>query len=167
MTMNEIRVKKVGTEPEKTELFEIWSDLFGDSDAYISDFYATFPIGENAFVALCGERVVGIVNSLECRALLGTETFNGRYIYALALKKEFRGQGIAKKLLAAGEGRDFTMLVPESPELFEMYDHLGYTQKTRVVKKFLEPHKESLSDLYVSAAVKSENKNMKNAEFFI
>lgn len=167
MTMNDIIVRRVENKTEREALCVIWQGLFGDSLEYIEDFYKKFPAEENALVAILNGEVVGIVNSLECKAKTEKGLFYGRYIYALGVKENYRGRGIAKKLLEAGKGKDFTMLVPENAELFKMYGHLGYTQTVNVGKIFTEPHKLFDKAEYVLAAVKSQKEDMRDAEFFI
>lgn len=164
---NHLNFKKVDTAYEKEQIKALWQETFGDSPDYVEDFYKIFATEENALVALDGDRVVGMVNSLDCKARLCGEILRGKYIYALAVKKEYRGRGVAKKLLKMGEGELFTMLIPERDELFEMYAHLGYTVKTDAYKGFIEPHKHFDKMSKTRALVKSENEKLSNAEFFI
>ena len=167
-------LKKAETEDEKEGIKSLWRETFGDSYEYVEAFYSFFPMCENALVVLDGDKVVGMVNSLDCSAGYDDKIFHGRYIYALAVKVDYRKRGIAKRLLAAGEGGEFTMLVPETPSLFEMYAHLGYSFSTNVDKRFTEPQK--LLKTYkiqdgdlgtVRALIKSEVPELANAEFFI
>ncbi len=172
MTMNDnVIVKKADNTDEKEQIKALWEETFGDSLEYVEDFYETFPISENAFVALDGKTVVGMVNSLDCKAELNGKIFHGKYIYALAVKKEYRGKKIAKKLLEVGESDIFTMLIPERTELFAMYGHLGYTVNTVVDAAFIEPHKFfgkfTENTKKVRALVKSENTELENAVFYI
>ena len=165
---NEFLFKKVDTANEKGQIKALWQKTFGDTSDYVEEFYKIFPTEENALVALDGDRVVGMVNSLNCKARLCGEILNGKYIYALAVKKEYRGRGVAKKLIKMGEGELFTMLIPERDELFEMYAHLGYTVTTDVYRGFIEPHKLLFDKMSkICALVKSENVRLSNAEFFI
>lgn len=172
---NTLTVKKVSCRSEELALRKIWRDIFGDTYEYIEDFYKTFDIKESAYVALLENEVVGIVNSLKCRALCKTEKngeaeekmFSGRYIYALAVKKEHRGRGFAKELLKAAEGDDFTVLIPENEGLFAMYRHLGYTVDVRIPYLFVEPHKKSETNKMMPALVKSVCIKDKNTAFFI
>ncbi len=166
-----ILIKRAETSDEKEQIKALWEEIFGDSPEYVEAFYDVFPVRKNAFVALDGKTVVGMVNSLDCTAELNSKIFHGRYIYALAVKKEYRGKKIAKKLLDAGENDTFTMLIPEREELFSMYEHLGYTVRTKVNARFIEPHKFSDKSVKnsesVSALLKSENTELKNAVFSI
>ncbi len=82
------------------DLKRLWKVCFGDDDAYIDDFFSALYKDENV---LCFE---------EDGALMGASHFlpgeiysNGnwikiRYVYALAVYPEYRGRGIAGKLLS-------------------------------------------------------------------
>ena len=168
---DEIFFKKVDSICEKEQIKALWRTTFGDSFDYVEAFYGIFSLTENAIVAICGEKVVGMVNSLDCKAELDGDTFHGRYIYALAVDEKYRGRGIAKRLLEMGRGGEFTMLVPENDGLFDMYAHLGFALKTKVDVRFTEPQGficgVPKSPDKICALVKSENEKMVNAEFFI
>ena len=163
-----IIIKRAETSDEKEQIKVLWEEIFGDDRQYVENFYKVFPMRENAFVALDGQALVGMVNSIDCKAKLQDKSFNGKYVYALAVKKQYRGKGIAKKLLNMCESEVFTMLIPERDELFAMYEHLGYTVKTAADIRFTEPHKIVLnSGRTVSALVKSENTEIEKAIFSI
>ncbi len=168
---DEILFKKVDSEGEKEQIKALWQTTFGDLFDYVEAFYRIFSVTENALVAICGEKVVGMVNSIDCKARLDGDVFRGRYIYALAVDEKYRGRGLAKRLLEMGGGEEFTMLVPENAGLFDMYAHLGFNLKTKVDARFTEPqgflNGAPKSPDRICALVKSENEKMSDAEFFI
>jgi ribosomal protein S18 acetylase RimI-like enzyme len=138
--MNDISFVKLNDSRYSDSVKSLWKDIFGDDYDFIDGFYSAFPMEKVTFAALFSNEVVGIVNSLDVSASYQGTLYEGRYIYALALREDFRGRGIAKKLLSMAEGRDFTLLVPESENLFDMYRHLGYVYETQVDACFEEPH---------------------------
>ena len=154
---------------------ELWREIFGDDEVFIDRFYSAFPIKDNTIVAKDGEKVVGMVNALDCKLLCENEVFCGKYIYALAVSEKYRGRGIARELLETAEEGSFVLLVPETPDLFDMYAHLGYTEKIQADDRFIEPFlffAEEKSDKTVSALVKIKDIKLedfysKKCEFYI
>ncbi|MBQ2251512.1 MAG: GNAT family N-acetyltransferase [Clostridia bacterium] len=135
----------------------LWQEIFGDDEGFIDRFYSAFPVKDNTLVAKDGEKVVGVVNALDCKLRYKNEIFCGKYIYALAVSEKYRGRGIARELLETAEEGSFVLLVPETPDLFDMYAHLGYTEKTQADERFTRPFlffTEGKSDKSVSALVK-------------
>ena len=138
--MNDISFVKLNDSRYSDSVKRLWKDIFGDDYDFIDRFYSAFPMEKVTFVAVFFGEVVGIVNSLDVRASYRNVLYEGRYIYALALRQDLRGRGYAKKLLSMAEGRDFTLLVPENGELSKMYRHLGYVFETEIDARFEEPH---------------------------
>ena len=132
-------LKRVTKSEEAIGVKRIWQEIFGDDDDFLDSFYDAFPMKENTFVAKDGEKVVGIVNAIDCELLYDKKHFFGKYIYALAVDKPYRGKGLARKLLEISESGSFVLLVPETPELFAMYDKLGYKEKADVDDRFVDP----------------------------
>ena len=154
---------------------DLWQEIFGDDEGFIDRFYSAFPIKDNTLVAKDGEKVIGMVNALDCKLRYKNEIFCGKYIYALAVSEKYRGKGIARELLETAEEGSFVLLVPETPDLFDMYAHLGYTEKTQADERFTRPFlffTEGKSDKSVSALVKIkdiklEDFDSKKGEFYI
>jgi len=75
-------------------LTELWRGVFGDSAALIARFFELLPEMGTGFVAECGGETVGMVYALDCAV-------NGEgcaYLYALAVKEAYRGNGIGSLL---------------------------------------------------------------------
>ncbi len=167
--------KRVTEKEEENCVKNIWQEIFGDDREFIDRFYDAFPMKENTFVAKDGEKVVAIVNAIDCRLLYENELFCGKYIYALAVEKAYRGRGIARGLLEISESGSFVLLVPETPELFAMYDRLGYNEKADVDERFVDPClflTDGKGNKKVSALVKIKDNKLesfeeKMANFFI
>ena len=149
--------KRVTEKNEEICVKKIWQDVFGDDEDFVDKFYSIFPMEKNTFVAKYGDNVVGIVNAIDCKISYENELFYGKYIYALAVDKNYRGRGLARALLEISESGSFMLLVPETPELFAMYGKLGYKQKVNVDERFVDPclfFEGGGSDKRVSALVK-------------
>ncbi|MBE6607430.1 MAG: GNAT family N-acetyltransferase [Ruminococcaceae bacterium] len=155
----------------------LWQKIFGDEEKFIDGFYDAFPMKDNTFVAKVGGKVVGMVNAVDCKLLCEGEQLCGKYIYALAVEEAFRGRGIARNLLEASEceAESFVLLVPETPDLFVMYEKFGYNEKVDVDERFVDPalfFTEKKSGKKVSALVKikynrSKGVEGKKSDFFI
>ena len=144
---------------------DLWQEIFGDDEGFIERFYSAFPVKDNTLVAKDGEKIIGMVNALDCKLRYENEIFCGKYIYALAVSEKYRGRGIARELLETAEEGSFVLLVPETPKLFDMYAHLGYTEKIHTDERFTEPFlffAEEKSDKTVSALVKIKDSKLKD-----
>ena len=146
----------------------LWQEIFGDNEEFIEGFYRAFPIKENTLVAKVGERVVGMANALDCTLAYENERFCGKYIYALAVSGEHRGMGIAKALLDACEEGNFVLLVPETPDLYCMYAHLGYNKMVQADSRFTEPQlflTEGENGECVSALLKLKDSKLEDFDY--
>lgn len=114
-------------------LRRLWQEAFGDSDAFLDGF---FDAGFSPRRCLCvtDDEPVAAVYWFDCR-------FAGEkiaYLYALATKKSHRGRGIAWALVEETvcqlEKEDYAgaLLVPGAPELFAMYEKMGFTHPLTV-----------------------------------
>lgn len=113
-------------------LTQLWRQVFGDTAETIGAFYRAFP----RVRATVAENQAG---ELVCMAhvLPQTLTEEGRthpaaYLYAVATREDYRGQGLAGTLLRFTEallerlGYRCAVLVPAEPSLFGYYARLGY-----------------------------------------
>jgi hypothetical protein len=106
-----------------TDAVNLWIDVFGDDESFITAFYRSFPTRGNIFTAYDGDKLCGIVN----RVPINYGGITGAYIYAAATDVHFRGRGIFRTLLTAAEkDMPFIMLIPAEKNLFAMYRKLGY-----------------------------------------
>lgn len=81
-----------------------------------------------SFVAECDGQVAAMVHALP--QLLRAQTdCKAAYLYAIATKKEYRGRGLCRGLMAYAErmlDADCCVLVPAEERLFSFYESLGY-----------------------------------------
>lgn len=105
----------------------LWKQAFGDTDAFLDDFFVLAFSPERALVAKENGKVLGALYWLDC-------SWHGKtlsYIYAVATDKDHQGRGVCKALMAevhartaeAGKG---TVLVPADDGLRSFYCRFGY-----------------------------------------
>jgi len=118
-----------------TELKEIWKECFHDDDSYI-DFYFSNRFTEDNMVVWLEDMVpVAMASLLPCACwkkknhlILKQPT---RYIYAVATKPEFSGQGISTKLMKhiqklCYENHEIGILVPGEESLISFYQKRNF-----------------------------------------
>lgn len=111
-----------------TELRRLWQQAFGDSDAFLDNFFRTgYAAGRCRYLAAEG-RVTAMLYWFDC-------TLGGRklaYLYAIATDKAWQNQGLCRKLMSQthdhlrASGYAGALLVPGDPSLFSLYEKIGY-----------------------------------------
>lgn len=116
------------------DLRQLWQEAFGDSDAFLDSFFATgFSPDRCHYLTENGE-LVSALYWFDC-CLHGHKL---AYLYAVATKKEWRGRGLAARLMTETHeilkkrGYAGAMLVPGTAELFHYYEKMGYRTATQV-----------------------------------
>ena len=106
-------------------LTQLWQEAFSDPPAFIQGFFQAGFDPRRSAVAGSG---AGALYWFDCR-------FSGKkiaYIYAVATKKEYRGRGICRELMAYAhkalqeQGYAGAILVPADEGLAGMYEKMGY-----------------------------------------
>lgn len=136
----------------QTELKKMWQEIFEDKAEYINLFFDNMYKDEYCFIAIDNEKVVAMMYFLPATMVRKHEKIEGRYVYAVATDKNYRGRGIMSALesyasnVVALKGVEFLTLVPATESLFSMYEKIGY--KTYEYHKKLEfnPHEYTRSD---------------------
>ena len=117
-----------------TSLRSLWKEAFGDTDEYIDIFFDTAFSPDRCRCAVDGESVAAALYLLDA-------SYSGKriaYIYAVATAEAYRGRGICRRLMEDAEeymkrrGYVGAILVPGSPELFRMYEKMGYVTCSRI-----------------------------------
>ena len=114
--------------PEQREMRQMWHDVFGDEIAEIDSFL----IRHDDAVPFIHKENGEVVSMLFVVPLRMWEQ-RVAYIYAVATKPEYRGRGIASKLLSEamqkvciGGKFDILALIPSSSESKRLYERLGF-----------------------------------------
>lgn len=122
---------------EQREMRRMWHEIFGDEYQEIESFL----VNHDDAMPLIHKENGCVVSML---FVVPLQMWNRRvaYIYAVATKPEFRGRGIASKLLnealkmAAESGRfDVAALIPSSTESKRLYERIGFVD-SRVPMEF-------------------------------
>ena len=125
-----IALHKVGgLSPQmRRELIALHTEAFGDERAWIRDFL-TAARGERYLAFTEGGTLCGGMFLLSAALCGAGERLCGDYIFALAVRREFRGRGIATSLLAHAKenAKDFLLLVPANAGLIPFYTARGFT----------------------------------------
>jgi predicted acetyltransferase len=125
--------------PNKDELDQmkrLWTKCFHDPEDYVDFYYQNGYKDSRTLVSVEDDGTVSAMLTI-FPSLLYTKTsiYKGGYLYAVATHPRFRRQGYMARLeeRACREvlkfGGKYVTLVPASPELFSMYQKLGYQSR--------------------------------------
>lgn len=109
-------------------IFSLWNEAFADSEAEVRRFFAAFPRCRSYVTEREGE-IAAMVHALPQTLSPGIPA---AYLYAVATRQAFRGQGLCRELMAFAErelrtrGIACCVLAPAEPGLFAFYGRLGY-----------------------------------------
>lgn len=116
------------------QLVSLWQEAFGDTEEFVDGFFCTgFSPARCRCVILDGQ-IVAALHWMDV-------TYDDRrfaYLYAVAVAKRHRGQGLCTALMAdtrdhlAFRGYDGILLVPQEEGLRKMYEKMGYRDATSV-----------------------------------
>ena len=116
------------TAEDLPRLAAIWQEAFGDSPEDVENFYETAFSCDRALLAQ--EQ-----NPVACIYWIDAQIDGQKiaYLYALAVEKTYRSQGVGKTLLKEaletlkGEGYKAAILVPGEESLYTYYEKAGFT----------------------------------------
>ncbi len=109
-------------------LWELWQEAFGDSMDFIGTFEKTAFSTERCRCVTVNDTLAAALYWFDCSCCEQKVA----YIYAVATKKEFQGQGICRELMNNTHrhlkelGFQLAVLVPGSQSLFNFYKKTGY-----------------------------------------
>ena len=119
--------------PEQREMRTMWHEIFGDDVAEIDSFL----VRHSDAIPLIHKEDDRVVSMLFVVPLRMWEQ-RVAYIYAVATKPEYRGRGIASKLLTealqyveSSKQFDLAALIPSSVESKRLYERLGFEDVQR------------------------------------
>ena len=124
----------------------IWNEAFAeDSRQDIDEFFETLYPNATGF---CAEDETGCVCAmlfaLPQTIVKGEKQLKAAYLYAVATKKEHRGQGYCRAVMAYAEKElrkryvDALLLSPATQDLADFYARLGFSRQTGGSKQILD-----------------------------
>ncbi len=150
MTDYTIREYRSGDIPQ---LRALWHEAFGDPDSLTEAFFKWLPDMGTAMVCVCGDRLLGaayVIAGLEL-ADCGKKPPVCGYIYAVAVDRPHRSQGLGAALVKAAAEKarqreaELICTLPAEPSLYGWYNKLLgtkcalYRQRYEVESAALEP----------------------------
>ena len=125
------------------ELTEFWHETFFDDKNLIKQFFELLPNLGRGYVAVAGNRLLGMVFVLNFMS--GGSKYG--YIYALAVKAQYRGKGIGGLLMShCAKNHPRLCTLPADASLYTWYEKkLGMKYRTRCrYDKFLPEDSEGV-----------------------
>ncbi len=128
---------RMALERDRPGVIQLWQQVFGDEEPFISQCVRQFIGWDNLYVAVqpltenTADEVVGILSAVPSNIGI----YKGVYLFALATEPEVRGGGIMSGLMGYAEkmekdkGAKFAALIPAEKSLFDYYSKRGYTEK--------------------------------------
>lgn len=122
------------SEHQIPELRQLWKESFGDSDAFLDNFFSTAFAHNRCRIATIDKKLAAALYWFNCS--INGQTF--AYIYAVATDKFYRGNGACHTLLADTHrhmkklGYKGTLLVPGSESLVRLYEGCEYEMCTKI-----------------------------------
>ncbi len=113
---------------EQREWRRLWMECFGDEREWVDRFLIEHSTEENTFIHKEQGAVVAMLHLVE----LQTEVGRTAYLYAIATAAEWRGRGLATKLVgeaveaARERGYDAAAVIPADESLVGFYRWLGF-----------------------------------------
>ena len=115
------------------QLKALWMNAFGDSETAVDAFFIQRHKDENMLVDIRDDKAAGMLTMLPVTlSTSGGQSYQARYIYAVATREDCRRQGVSTALLNAAYahmkslGEAAAVLVPATPDLFAFYEKRDY-----------------------------------------
>lgn len=112
------------------EIIALWKEAFGDGEEFVKDFFDKMNGEKNMILRIEEGKTAAMAAMLPVKC----GNYNGRYIYAVATAKKYRGRGYCREVMEyihnfmAESGEAFAILVPAEKSLFDFYKKLGYSR---------------------------------------
>lgn len=173
-SINEVMIKD--EDQVKKDIYDLWQECFGDSDAY-TDFYFKWKIKENqVFLIYYGNELAAMLHLNPYTLRVQGADLPAYYIVGVATKESHRRKGLMAKLLEAAmkemctQGNPFTYLMPAKESIYLPFDfRIVYEQdfwndKLIQVKNQIEEEEDASRYERVSVA---ENEQFKAASLTV
>ena len=119
---------RLSAKQDYPDLCGLWLEAFGENEESAKFVFESFSGYQHIYVLEEERAVVCMACAVPC-SLQGKE---GIYLYGVATKKSHRGKGLMSALLEYAEqeekrkGAEFSVLIPQTPDLFAFYRRFGY-----------------------------------------
>ena len=119
---------RLSVKQDYPDLCGLWLEAFGEGEESAKFVFEGFSGYQHIYVLEEERAVVCMACAVPC-SLQGKE---GIYLYGVATKKSHRGKGLMSALLEYAEqeekrkGAEFSVLIPQTPDLFAFYRRFGY-----------------------------------------
>lgn len=119
---------RLSNKKDYQDLCELWLEAFGEGEESAKFVFESFCRYSQIYVLEEDHTVVCMLCAVPCSLL----DKKGVYLYGVATKKSHRGKGLMSALLEYAEqkekkkGAAFSVLIPQTPELFAFYRRFGY-----------------------------------------
>ena len=119
---------------QMSQLRQLWKAAFGDGDDFLDMFYSTAYAPHRCRCVLDDDRICAVLYWFDCTC----ENQKLAYIYAVATDPVYRNQGLCRKLMddtalhLQSQGYAGALLLPQDPELRQMYGKMGYVPCTSI-----------------------------------
>jgi len=120
---------RVLKENEKNKIRELYEEVFDDSQYFVDYYFNSYFKKTINFVCQNDGQIVGMATIHPKKLMVSKKEINVGYVYGVATKLKFRGQGIMKRLLelideyASDNNFSYLYLIPANPKI---YEGLGY-----------------------------------------
>lgn len=150
------------TDEDLKGIKELWKECFGDSDEYIDFFFSEHCLEKETLIYKEDSKVVGMLNLLPATMRTADGYIPVRYVYAVGTLVNYRGRGIAGKLLRYANQELIrqgiaTILVPANEQLFQYYQKQGY--QTLFYMKEEQKEFDDLSNMVTASSFKENEIN--------
>ncbi|MBR6523067.1 MAG: GNAT family N-acetyltransferase [Clostridia bacterium] len=114
----------------KQQVKDLWNYCFYDADPYLSWFFDNVFKPENTVAAIENDKILSAMQLLDFDVVIRGKTYPCTYIAGVSTQPEFRGKGLATKVMEYAEetiksrGREFALLTPSVDNFYEKF---GFT----------------------------------------
>ncbi len=127
-------------EDDIQSLKELWVECFPNDVEYSKFFFERIFKLNFARVVEADGKVVAMLHSFPYNFATPEGELSAKYIYGVGTSSEYRGRGLAGKLLQyEANSCDFIAIIPQSESLFDFYKKYGYTEIFEVSKSVAKP----------------------------
>lgn len=111
---------------DRRQIVDVWKSVFGDSEQEILYFLDECK-NKKCLGAFANGKLVSMLFIVNCTY----GSLNGKYVYAVSTLKEYRSNGIARRLVEKAKeyADDFLWLIPAEKSLIDYYKKFGFDIK--------------------------------------